>query len=281
MGCRNLEKAEVAKRRIIDEVPDASLEIIQLDLSDLTSVEDFANTFRSKHSTLDILLNNAGISSVPKRIETTSGFELQMGINHFGHFALTGHLFDLIKDANGRIVSMSSGGHSSGDMDFENLHWEHEGSYSPLSAYGRSKLANLLFIYELDRKLRDNGNGVKAMGSHPGWSRTNLIQTGTSTGKNTLSSRLMRGLAAFGNLVIAQSPLMGALPMLYAATDPDAESGAYYGPGGRSELRGHPKRVESSELSHDESIARELWKVSEELTGITFPFQNQEDPQIP
>jgi NAD(P)-dependent dehydrogenase (short-subunit alcohol dehydrogenase family) len=280
MGCRNLEKAKVAKTKILEEIPDVSLEIIQLDLSDLSSVRTFSNSVKSSYSTIDILLNNAGIMMVPKRIETSDGFELQLGINHFGHFALTGLLFDLIAEANGRIVSMSSGAHIMGNMDFENLNWEREGTYGGAGAYGRSKLANLLFIYELDRRLKQSRNGVKAMGAHPGWARTNLQTTGVNTGNKTIRSRLTRAILAFGNTFLAQSAHMGALPMLYAATDPDAESGAYYGPSGRTG-RGYPKKVDSSNLSHDEAIAKELWEVSEKLTGMTYSFQLPENPLVP
>jgi NAD(P)-dependent dehydrogenase (short-subunit alcohol dehydrogenase family) len=256
------------------------LEIIELDLSDLSSVRDFADAVRGSYSTIDILLNNAGIMMVPKRIVTDDGFELQLGTNHFGHFALTGLLLDLISEANGRIVSMSSSGHTIGDMDFDNLNWESEGSYSAVGAYARSKLANLLFIYELDRRLKQSGNGVKAMGAHPGYARTNLQTTGVNTGSKTMRSRLIRALLAFGNRFFAQSAHMGALPMLYAATAPEAVSGVYYGPSGRSDGRGYPKRVDSNDLSHDETIAKELWDVSEKLTGVTYSFQYLSNPLV-
>ncbi len=272
MACRNMEKAEKAKAKILKDNPNASLEILQLDLSDLSSVRSFAENYRKNHDTLDILLNNGGIMMVPKRIETVDGFELQLGTNHFGHFALTGLLFDLITKVNGRIVNMSSTASNFGSIDFENLNWEKEKTYSHTGAYGRSKIANLYFTYEMDRRLKKNNNGVKSMASHPGWSRTSLQSTGMRTGKKTLFSRVTRIALATGNVLIAQSAAKGALPMLYAATSPDAESGAYYGPGGMGEMRGHPKKVSSNELSHDETIAKRLWEISEELIGLKYEF---------
>lgn len=274
MGCRNLKKAEDAKSKISKEIPEASLEIIQLDLSDLSSVRSFANTYRNSHNTLDILCNNAGIMVVPERIETVDGFELQLGTNHFGHFALTGLLLDLTMKVNGRIVTMSSSGHTFGNMEFENLNWERKGSYSSSGAYARSKLANLYFTYELHRRLQQSGSGVKALASHPGWSRTNLQSTGMNTGKKTVMSRLLRFAMGTLTLLIGQSAAEGALPMLYAATSPDAQSGEYYGPGGMGGMRGYPKRASSSELSHDESVAEKLWDVSETLTGVKFFVQH-------
>lgn len=272
MGCRNLKKAEDAQTKILKEIPEASLEIIQLDLSDLSRVRKFVETYRSTHDTLDILCNNAGIGAVLTRIETVDGFELQFGTNHFGHFALTGLLLDLIMKVKGRVVTMSSTGHTFGNMEFENLNWERKGSYSPAGAYARSKLANLYFTYELHRRLRHSKSGVKALCSHPGWSRTNLQSTGMNTGKKTIASRFLRFGMAILNLIVGQSAAKGALPMLYAATSPNAHSGEYYGPGGRGGIRGYPKSVSSSGLSHDESIAKQLWEVSEELTGVKFSF---------
>lgn len=269
MGCRNLEKANKAKK-IVSKNPNSSLEIIQLDLSNLSSVHSFVDEFRKKHNQLDILCNNAGIMTVPKRIETVDGFELQLGTNHFGHFALTGLLNDLLNKFAGRIVTMSSAGHRVGKIDFENLNWEKEGSYGITSAYGRSKLANLYFTYELSRKLKKQKSNVKVLASHPGWSRTSLQSTGLNTGKKTIFSRITKIVLKTGNIFIAQSAAKGALPMLLAATHPDVQSGEYYGPGRFGEWRGYPKKVESNELSHDKSIAKELWEVSEKLTGVYY-----------
>ena len=162
----------------------------------------------------------------------------------------------------GRIVTMSSGAHTFGNIEFSNLQWEQNGTYRSSRAYGRSKLANLLFTYELDRRLQESGRGVRALASHPGWSRTNLQSTGLNTGKKTIASRLSRLGIVIVNPVFGQSPHMGALPMLYAATTREAKGGEYYGPGGRGEMRGHPKRVSSNDLSHDEAVAKELWEVN-------------------
>ena len=271
MGCRNLEKAEDARTKILKAIPEASLEIIQLDLSDPTSVRSFSTIYRNYHKTLDILCNNAGIMMVPNRMETVDGFELQLGTNHFGHFALTGLLLDLITPVDGRVVTMSSLAHAYGSIEFENLQWD-KGPYSTTGAYGRSKLANLLFTYELHRRLTQSGSNIKALASHPGWSRTNLQSTGMNTGEKTILSRISRFGISIMNPILAQSAHIGALPMLYAATSTDAQSGEYYGPGGRGEMRGYPKKVTSNESSHDESVAKELWEVSEKSTGVSFPF---------
>ena len=265
MACRNLEKAEAAAEKIRTKVPEAKLEIIQLDLSDLSSVKKFAETYTEKYETLDMLLNNAGIM-MPPYSKTVDGFELQLGTNHLGHFALTGLLLDhLIATEDSRIVTMSSMAHSRGKFDFDDLHLEK--SYGRTSAYGRSKLANLLFAYELQRKMDAAGIKILSTGSHPGWSATNLQTTGPREGRG---GRFMSWGLRFGNFVFAQSAAMGALPMLYGAISPEAEGGAYYGPRGLGEWKGHPKRAESSDLSNNEEDAQKLWEVSEELTGIKY-----------
>ena len=254
MGCRNIEKAEEAHNQIISEEGNVSLEIIQLDLSDLASIREFAKKFSEKHQHLDILCNNAGIMMTPYQ-KTVDGFELQLGTNHFGHFALTGLLIDkLMNTENSRIVTMSSFGHKRGKMDFDDLNWEE--SYKRIGAYGRSKLANLLFAYELQRRLEAKGSKTISLASHPGWTRTNL----------------QRNVAIFRalNNVFSQKPEMGALPMLYAATAPEAEGGDYFGPDGRLGWKGYPKKVESSEDSHNMEDAKKLWKISEKLTGIVL-----------
>lgn len=255
IGCRNLEKAETAKSQIMEEFPDVSLEIIQLDLADLSSIKVFVKEFNSKHQSLHILCNNAGVMMPPSREETADGFELQFGTNHLGHFALTGLLLDkLMNTENSRIVSMSSFGHTRGYMDFDDLNWEK--SYSRIKSYGTSKLANLLFAYELQRKLEASGSKTISNASHPGWSKTNLQ-------RDTFAFRML-------NPILAQKPWKGALPMLYAATAPEAEGGAYYGPDSRMNWRGYPVKVESNERSHNLEDAKKLWEVSEKLTGINF-----------
>lgn len=266
MGCRNLEKAETAKNTILSELPEASLEIIQLDLSDLQSVRNFVDEFSKKHQSLDLLINNAGIMTTPYR-KTVDEFELQLGTNHFGHFALTGLLIDkIIATENSRIVTMSSVAHAMGKMDYEDLNWEK--SYSRTGAYGRSKLANLLFTYELQRKLDERGNKTMSLASHPGWTKTNLQSTGLRLG----GGYLFRAVLKIGNNLFAQKSWQGALPMLYAATDPEAESGAYYGPDGRGEWKGYPKLAKSSEASYNTESAKKLWELSKELTGVKYNF---------
>ncbi len=254
MACRNLEKAEEALNQITSEDNAASLEIIRLDLSDLASIKVFVSEFSKKHQSLDILCNNAGVMMTPYQ-KTADGFELQLGTNHFGHFALTGLLIDkLMSTESSRIVSMSSMAHSMGKVDFDNLNCEK--SYGRTKAYSRSKLANLLFAYELQRRLEAKGSKTISCGSHPGWTRTSLQ-------RNVLLLRLL-------NPFLSQKPKKGALPMLYAATSPEAEGGAYYGPDGLMGWKGYPKRVESNDRSHDLEDAKKLWEISEELTSVKY-----------
>ena len=254
MACRNMEKAEAARDKILEEFPDVSLEIIKLDLSDLSSVKEFVNDFKSKHNSLNMLCNNAGVMMTPY-LKTADGFELQIGTNHLGHFALTGLLLDtLLKNENSRIVSMSSTGHKVGKINFDDLMFEKE--YSRTKSYGQSKLANLLFVYELNRKLEAAGKTAISNASHPGWTRTNLQQ-------NVLIFRLL-------NPLLSMKPPKGCLSMLYAATAPEAEGGAYYGPKGLTEVKGYPKKVESSERSHNLEDAKKLWEISEKLTGVKY-----------
>jgi NAD(P)-dependent dehydrogenase (short-subunit alcohol dehydrogenase family) len=269
MGCRNLEKAEAAAEKIKVKLPEAKLEIIQLDLSDLSSVKKFTEIYAEKHHKLDMLLNNAGIM-MPPYSKTVDGFELQLGTNHMGHFALTGLLLELLIATEGsRVVTMSSDAHSMGKFDFDDVLLEN--SYGRMSAYGRSKLANLLFAYELQRKLDAAGLNTLSTASHPGWSATNLQTTGPRKGGG---GRLMSWSLRVGNFLLAQSAAMGALPMLYGVTSPEAEGGEYYGPRGLGGWRGHPKRTESNDRSHNEEDAKRLWEISEELTGIKYEALN-------
>lgn len=263
MACRNLKKADTAATHILNEVPDASLEIMRIDLSDLSSVKDFADEFSERHQLLHILCNNAGIMFAPY-IKTADGFELHLGINHLGHFALTGLLLNrLLATEKARIVTMSSFGHRLGDMGFDDLNWEK--SYSRISAYCRSKLANLLFTYELQRRLEAVKSMVISVASHPGWTATNLQSTGLQMGGGIL----LRFVFKIGNPLFAQSAAMGALPMLYAATA-EVAGGDYIGPGGWLEWGGYPKKVRSSEKSYDKKMAQTLWEISEEMTGVRY-----------
>lgn len=261
MACRDPHKARSAADAIRADVPDASLELIDLDLADLASVRTFAGTFRESHDRLDLLINNAGIMMTPYGT-TDDGFEQQFGTNHLGHFALTGLLIDPILATPGaRVVNVSSGGHRMGSIDFDNLQYE-DGGYGPARAYGRSKLANLLFTYELQRRFRRAGARAEALAAHPG-------STDTDLGRHLeryRAVRLARPLTGW----ISQSAAMGALPTLRAATDPDAFGGQYFGPAGRMEQRGYPKIVPSNDASHDADDARRLWDVSEALTGVSY-----------
>ena len=254
MACRNLEKASPKAEEIRSTHPGANVEVMQLDLSDLDSVRQFAEAFRAKHSRLDLLINNAGIM-VPPYGKTAQGFETQFGVNHLGHFALTGSLLDLLTNTPGsRVVTVSSLAHYMGRIDFSDLNWEN--GYKPQAAYGQSKLANLLFTYELQRRLAASGKETLAVAAHPGWTETNLQEHART--------------AKFMNRFFAQQPLMGALPTLYAATASDVQRAEYYGPSGFMEMKGPPKKVNSNKRSHDESLAERLWHVSEDLTGVHF-----------
>ena len=254
MACRNLDKANPKTDEIRSAHPGADVEVMQLDLSDLDSVRQFAEAFRAKHARLDLLINNAGIM-VPPYGKTAQGFETQFGVNHLGHFALTGSLLDLLLGTPGsRVVTVSSIAHYFGRVDFSDLNWEK--GYKPQAAYGQSKLANLLFTYELQRRLAQAGKGTLAVAAHPGWTETNLQEHAKS--------------AKFLNRFLAQQPLMGALPTLYAATESDVNGGEYYGPSGFLEMSGAPKRVKSNKRSHDQEAAARLWSVSEDLTGVRF-----------
>jgi len=256
LACRNKDKGEAAVRRIAQEVPEAKVDLMRLDLADLSSICRFAGQFTERSSRLDILINNAGIMAIPFG-KTADGFELQFGTNHLGHFALTGLLTGLILQTPGaRVVTVSSGGHRFGTMDFENLNGEKR--YDRQGAYAQSKLANLLFAYELQRRFECAGAMAIAATAHPGWTATNL----------SAHWRTVHALNRF----VAQPPKIGALPVLYAATAPGVQGGSYYGPGGWQELRGYPTRVRSSDRSHDRVAAARLWAVSEELTGVRFDW---------
>ena len=255
MACRNAQKAEAAANKIRALNPTGEVVVMTLDLSDLKSVQDFAEAFRASYDRLDLLVNNAGIM-VPPLGRTAQGFETQFGVNHLAHFALTARLLGLLESTPGaRVVNVSSAAHRFGRIDFEDLNW-HARRYAAMPAYGQSKLANLLFTYELQRRLTGSGQGVLAVVAHPGWASTGLQG---QDGGSQLANRLF-----------AQPQAMGALPALYAATAPDVVGGGYYGPSGLLELGGTPERVPSNARSHDEQDARRLWDVSEELTDVKF-----------
>jgi NAD(P)-dependent dehydrogenase (short-subunit alcohol dehydrogenase family) len=233
----------------------ADAEVRALDLADLASVRAFADAWEGP---LDVLVNNAGVMAVPER-RTKDGFELQLGTNHLGHFALTNLLLDRIQD---RVVTLSSGAHRMGRIELDDLNWDTR-KYDRWKAYGQSKLANLLFALDLQRRLQEAGSPVRALAAHPGYAATNL----QSRTENVLQNAAMW----IGNKVIAQSDEMGALPTLYAATQ-DLPGGSYVGPDGLQEARGHPALVGRSERASDAATARALWNRSETLTGVKFPL---------
>ena len=256
VASRNAEKGQAAVDRIKAEEAGVKVEFIKLNLASLKSVKDFADNVRNKYACIDLLINNAGVM-MPPYSKTEDGFELQFGTNHLGHFALTGHLLDLfLKTPGARIVNVSSMSHKWGDIQFEDLNWEK--NYDKAKAYGQSKLANLLFTYELQRRLAKAEAKVICTAAHPGWTSTDLQRHS--------------GLFSFFNPIFAQKPLMGCLPTLRAAVDENARGGDYYGPAGFQEMRGYPKKVRSNDESYDEAVAKRLWEVSEKATGVTFKF---------
>ncbi|MCV7282816.1 SDR family NAD(P)-dependent oxidoreductase [Mycolicibacterium flavescens] len=260
LAVRNLDKGADAVRRIEQSTPGANLALQELDLGSLESVRAAAEELRTRYDAVDLLINNAGVMFTPKST-TTDGFESQFGTNHLGHFAFTGLLLDRVLAAPGsRVVTVSSGGHrfARNGIRFEDLQWERD--YNRVGAYGQAKLANLMFTYELQRRLQ--GTGTMSVAAHPGGSNTELSRN--SPGLLRLVFRLVTPL-------LTQTAAMGALPTLRAATDPGALGGQYFGPDGLGEQRGHPVVVASSRASHDIGGQRRLWTVSEELTGVTYP----------
>ncbi|MEA2436940.1 MAG: hypothetical protein QOF65_1496 [Thermoleophilaceae bacterium] len=260
MAVRDTSKGEAAAEEIREDVPGASVEVRELDLSSLQSVRDFAAELTKGAPALDLLVNNAGIMQTPPR-RTADGFELQFGTNHLGHFALTGLLLAALGRATAaRVVTVSSIEHKGGHIHFDDLQLEH--GYAPRKAYQQSKMANAVFAIEFDRRLRAAGSPILSVLAHPGYSATNL----QSTGPTGLSAFAMK----FGNAIFAQKPERGALPQLYAATAPDVRGGQFFGPGGFQEMRGDPTEVQAVPEAHDPEIGRRLWAVSEELTGVKF-----------
>ena len=266
MAVRDVAKGNRA-RELMGPVR-GSLEVWQLDLSDLGSVRTFASAWSSAHTSgLDLLINNAGIMAIPRRT-SADGHEMQFATNHLGHFALTGLLLPaLVAIPHSRVVNVASSAHRMARrINFEDLMGEK--SYSKWGAYGQSKLANLLFTSELQRRLAANDLSVTASAAHPGYAATNLQSVGPSMSGSNLGSKL----TAVANKVFAQSAQMGALPILFAATMPGLPGDSYVGPDGRGEVKGYPRLVDRSGAAKDVSQARRLWDVSEELTGVVYPL---------
>jgi NAD(P)-dependent dehydrogenase (short-subunit alcohol dehydrogenase family) len=265
LASRNADRGRAARAAVWQQVPKASLELVHLDLADLDSVRRLASEILDRGVGLDLLINNAGVMAVPRRQATAQGFELQFGTNHLGHFALTGRLLpELLQRPGSRVVTVSSINHRLGSIRLEDLQSEH--GYGRWRAYNQSKLANALFTLELDRRLRAAGAGTISVGAHPGYSRTELQYRGPRLGGVGISARALGLVTKFA----AQSADQGALPVLRAATDPEAHGGDYYGPGGLGEGRGSPRKVRYSKTAHDVQLARRLWRASEALTGVTF-----------
>jgi NAD(P)-dependent dehydrogenase (short-subunit alcohol dehydrogenase family) len=264
LACRDLGKAEGAAERIRQHSGNADVRVVHLDLASMASVRAAADEIRDACPSLDLLINNAGVMNIPREL-TEDGFERTLGTNHLGHFALTGLLLGRLTGTGGsRVVTVSSNGHREGDgvMHFEDLQFER--GYKPWPAYYRSKLANLLFTYELQRRLAVAGAGPSALAAHPGNARTDLWR------HSRLDQAVYQPSLRMLTFWFAQSARMGALATLRAATDPAARGGEYYGPPGRQQFTGYPIRVASSSQSHDEADAARLWAISEELTGVSY-----------
>ena len=263
LACRDTVKGNAAQEQICQQTPDASIEVMLLDLASLASIRQFAEAFTLKHNQLHILINNAGVMATPHRT-TVDGFELQFGTNHLGHFTLTGLLLDVLsKTPNSRVVTVSSMAEQMGRINLDDL--MSEKSYERWTAYAQSKLANVLFAYELQRKLNVVRASTISLAVHPGVAATNL-RTKLMTRETPLLHRIQGYFWEF----LRQSVEMGALPQLYAATAPNVQGGEFYAPGGFLQRAGYPKKVRSSRRSYDETLARQLWAVSEELTGVEY-----------
>lgn len=263
LAVRDIEKGKTAKQEITEESSQAAVEVMKLDLSDLDSVRAFAENVISRFDSLDLLINNAGVMTPPYS-KTKDGFELQFGSNHLGHFALTGLLLPLLLHTeNSRVVTLSSLAHRKASIDFDNL----DGSkgYKGMKFYGQSKLANLMFATELDKRLKQHGLSTFSIACHPGISATNLFKLGSRE-----MPRIFRGLM---NRYL-QPAAMGVLPTIHAATDPGIKGGEYIGPDGKGQRRGYPAIEEPDPAVNDEAVREKLWEVSEKLSGVTFNFSN-------
>ncbi|MCV7181776.1 SDR family NAD(P)-dependent oxidoreductase [Mycolicibacterium murale] len=262
IAVRNVEKGNAAAAQILGAVPRADITVQPLDLGSLQSVRTAAAELKESHPRIDLLINNAGVMYPPKQT-TKDGFELQFGTNHLGHFALTGLMLEnLLPVPGSRVVVVASIAHNiRAAIHFDDLQWER--GYNRVAAYGQAKLANLMFAYELQRRLATAGAETIAVAAHPGVSNTELMRH--IPGSSLPFVDKLTGL-------VTNSPAMGALATLRAATDPGASGGQYYGPDGFRELWGHPVLVSSSKQSHDVAVQERLWTVSEQLTGVRFPF---------
>jgi NAD(P)-dependent dehydrogenase (short-subunit alcohol dehydrogenase family) len=266
MACRDPAKAALALQQVRQAAPGSTVETMMLDLADLQSVSRFAAAFSAQYPRLDILCNNAGVMAVPYA-KTRDGFEMQVGTNHFGHFALTGRLLDKLEAApDARVVNVASMAHNwTRAMDLEDPFFERK-RYWRWDAYGKSKLANLLFTFELQRRLKKAGAKTLSVAAHPGYSATNLSYVGPALEKSTINKFAMD----IANAVLAQPASMGALPTLFAAASPDVDGGDYIGPDGLRQLRGYPTKVGCRRLARDADLQGRWWALSEKLTGVKY-----------
>jgi NAD(P)-dependent dehydrogenase (short-subunit alcohol dehydrogenase family) len=262
LACRGLDKGSDAAARILNGHPEAKVEVMQLDLASLDSIRRFAAHFQTDHDGLDILVNNAGVMAIP-RMTTADGFEMQLGTNHLGHFALTGLLMPVLRERPGaRVVTVSSFVAYTGRINFDDLSGERR--YNKWMAYGQAKLANLLFAFELDRRAKANALSLASVAAHPGYAATNL----QTAGPEMTGNRFMVKTMELGNKVFGQPASDGALPTLYGATAPGVKGGEYFGPA--LLMRGHPRTTMAPPAARNRQTARRLWEVSEQLTGVPF-----------
>lgn len=265
LAVRDVSRGERSARVVREAYPGAVVSVAKLDLASLVSIREFSSSYIKSHKRLDILMNNAGIMGVPQREVTADGFEAQFGTNHLGHFALTGLLLPLIKKTPGaRIVTVSSNLHKTGVMNFDDLMGAVK--YKPWAAYGQSKLANLLFTSELQRRLVEAKVDAIAVAAHPGWSNTSLMMSGPMKGRGTF----MKWLGQSVTNRMAQPASMGALNQLYAATASDVKGNDYIGPKGKNEQSGYPHKTGRSAAAKNTSDANRLWDESEKLTGVSY-----------
>lgn len=262
IACRDPKRAEAALESIRDRASSTKVRALPLDLARLSSVREFADAWLASGEAIDLLINNAGVMALPHG-KTEDGYETQFATNHLGHFALTLRLVPALERGRAaRVVTVSSMTHGSGKIPFEDLHGD--ARYSPSGAYANSKLANLLFAYELDRRLRAAGKATRSIACHPGMSATQI----TMGSMRARGSEALGKFLVWGNSVVAQPASMGALPTLYAATEPSLHGGEYVGPDGLFGARGYPKVAQSSAASRDVADAARLWGISEQLTGV-------------
>ncbi|WP_411349978.1 oxidoreductase [Paenibacillus sp. WLX2291] len=266
LAVRNLEKGHQAAADLLRQYPRSKVEVMHLDLADLQSVHQFSQTYIQRHTSLDILINNAGVM-IPPLGRTVQGFELQFGSNHLGHFALTGELLPVLLDTpDSRVITLSSIAARSGYIYFNNLNAQI--GYSAMKFYGQSKLANLLFARELQKRLQATGASTISIAAHPGVANTNLISRGSGQKAGKASSFIWS--------LLSQSAEMGALPTLYAATNPSLKGGEYIGPDGKGSRKGYPHIDRTFDHKYNDSTADKLWKLSEDMTGVYYQFRQPE-----